>query len=133
MEGEPAAEEQIQPVSLGELRLYMLLGLYSYGRPATYTEVLDSLPAECTVTFGENAYTNPWYEARGHEMANGFIDSLLGFVEFAEYKGWHEGWEITDKGKEIVQLALAGYDRNPDRLKHIPAIKQFFETRQSEA
>ncbi len=111
----------------------MLLSLYSYGKPTTYTKLLDSLPRECTITFGENAYANPWYEARGHEMANGFIESELGFLGFAEYKGFHEGWEITDKGKEIVQLALAEHDRDPNYLNHLPSIQQFFEERENAA
>ena len=133
MENEPSAKEQVQPVSFWELKLYMLLGLYSYGRPTTYTKLLDSLPKECTITFGENAFANPWYEARDHEMGDGFIESELGFLGYAEYQGFHEGWLITEKGKEMVQLGLIEHDRDPDHLKHIPAIKQFFEEHQRES
>ncbi len=61
MEGEPSPEEEIQSVSIRELNQYILLSLYSHGKPTTYTKLLDSLPKECTITFGENAYANPWY------------------------------------------------------------------------
>lgn len=127
-----------------ELNTYLLvsIGMQSQFQTPTTRRVMEPLPApnedrpatvELHQSIRELIFSNPWYEARGNEMIYVYLEQALGSKSIgpALAEPHPEGWQITERGEQVLENKLEQHEHDPDQYPLIPDILDNIQTMHS--